>query len=216
VFLIARFWPEIAKRRAPVALFAAMSLASILIQALGAFVYPTGFNEGIDRDPERLWLLRDAEIPRLIRKLVRGSDIAVAPASPASIYVAVQSRVPTPRPRWWTQSKNDEGLSGSLDWPRPNAVVAGDLRISGWAGSSAGRIDVQVLLSPGEEAVGVTRGPRADVCQVIPAIRDCSSIGFAATVSRAGPKPAEYVIVAELRGPKGTVRRLAPVRFFWR
>ncbi|MGE5278315.1 MAG: hypothetical protein ACM3SU_15060, partial [Acidobacteriota bacterium] len=215
VLPIARFWPEIARSLAATALFAGLAGASIFIQVLGAYEYPSGFNENIDREPERLWQARGSEIPRLVRKLFAKAGLAAGPTPIAAGSALPPSRVPTPGPRWWSAAANDDGLQAFLEWPRQDAAVRGPLRVSGWAASPSGRVEVQILLSPGDHAIGVTRGARPDVCRVLPSLGDCSAAGFSASL----PAPAaarEHLLVIELRGPGGRVRRLEPVRFFWR
>jgi hypothetical protein len=214
ILLIAGFWPEIARSRAGVALFGGLAAASVFVQWLGVAVYPSGFNQNIDREPERLWLLRDSEIPLLVGK-VFGRQSALPVEGPSSGGLR-PSRLPTPQPRWWNEAANNDALLASLDWPRPEASVRGALRVSGWAGSAAGPVEVQILTSPGDRVVPVERGPRLDVCSGIPDLRDCSRIGFFATLPAPTAPVQEELLVVELRGPAGSVRRLPPVRVFRR
>lgn len=215
VLLIARFWPEIARSLAATALFAGLAGVSILIQLLGAYEYPSGFNENIDQEPERLWQASGSQIPRLARKFLAGRGLAAAPAPIVTAGGPPPSRVPTPAPRWWSAAANADGLQAFLEWPRPDAVLRGALRVSGWTASPAGPVQAQILLSPGDRVIGVTRGPQPDVCRALPALGDCSAAGFSATLP-APATPREYLLAIELRGPGDTVRRLGPVRFFWR
>ena len=208
VLLVAGFWPAIARRRWTAGLFALLAAASIFVQFLGARFYPSGFNENIDREPERLWQIRDSELPRLAARLL-GREAAPAPPT------ASTSRVPTPLPRWTASAALDDTIPAALDFPRSGAPVRGTLRVSGWARSPSGPVDVQILLSPGDVVAPVRRFPRADVCAALPALGDCSQAGFEAVVEPTGPS-AEHLLVVELRGPDGRARRLPPVRFFWR
>jgi hypothetical protein len=208
VLLIAGRWREIARRRWGTTLFAVLAAASVFVQLLGARFYPSGFNEDIDREPERLWQIRGSELPRLTARLFGLPSAAAAPAVPPP-------RVAAPRPRWTSSGAADEAIPAALDFPRPGASVRGSLRVSGWARSPAGPVDVQILLSPGEHVVPVRRFPRPDVCAAVPALGDCSQAGFEAVVPAEGPN-AEHLLVVELRGPDGRTRRLTPVRFFWR
>ena len=202
VLLIAGYWPEIARRVAVKAAFGFLAAASIFIQFLGATRYPSGFNETIDQEPERLWQVRDSEIHRLARGLFVPATAAMA-AGPLHSG-SPSSRVPTPAPRWWTAAANNDALLASLDWPRADAAVRGPLRVSGWAGSAAGPVEVQILLAPGDRAIPVGRGPRLDVCSGVPDLRDCSKIGFVATLPPPDAPLQEQLIVVELRGPGGT------------
>ena len=214
LLLIATFWPEIARSRAAIGTFTGLAAVALFIQFLGVAAYPSGFNESIDQNPERLWQARDSELPRLARKVLDPDRL-----TPAAGPVPAGSppfRVPTPEPRWWTAAANNEALLASLDWPRADAAVRGPLRVSGWAGSAAGPVEVQILLSPGNRVLPVERGPRLDVCSGVPDLRDCSRIGFFATLPPPEAPSQEHVIVVELRGPGGSVRRIGPVRFFWR
>ena len=194
VLLIAGFWPEIAARRWAAGLFAVLAAASIFVQFLGARFYPSGFNEDIDREPERLWQIRDSEIARLTARFRGHSGPAPPPAPQAGA--------------------DDRAIPGALDWPRPDASVRGTLRVAGWARSPAGPVDVRILISPGGRAAPAARIPRPDVCAVLPALGDCSQAGFESVL---GPpaEPGERLLVVELRGPDGHTRRIGPVRFFW-
>ncbi|HTO77391.1 MAG TPA: hypothetical protein VMQ61_15060 [Thermoanaerobaculia bacterium] len=208
MLLIAGFWPEIARRRSAAALFAVLAAASIFVQFLGAGFYPSGFNDDIDREPERLWQVRDSEIPLLTARFLGRSGAASATAPEPS-------RVATPRPHWTRDAAADDMIPGALDWPRPDSSVRGALRVFGWARSPAGPVDVQILISPGDRAVPAARVPRPDVCAALPSLGDCSQAGFEAALEPE-PSAAEHLLVVELKGPDGRVRRLGPVRFFWR
>jgi hypothetical protein len=216
MFLIARFWPEIARSRVSKVTFGVLAAASIAVQLLGVYGYPSGFNENIDRETERLWLVRESEIPRLARGFLADAGLAAAPTPVPATPGPRRSDVPTPVPRWWTAAGNDEMLPAALDWPRPDRVVEGDLHISGWAASRTGPSEVQILISPGDRMIPVARLPREDVCKVIPDLTDCSRIGFSATLASDDRVRREHLIVVEIRTPEGRVRRLGPVRFFWR
>ncbi len=213
VLLIAGFWPEVARSRTAVGVFAGLAAASVFVQGLAVAAYPSGFNRDIDREPERLWLLSESEIPLLIRKAFHEGTPPIADASSGGLPT---SRLPTPRPRWWSEESNNDALLASLDWPRPDASTRGALRVSGWAGSPAGPVEVQILVSPGDRVVPVERGPRLDVCSGIPGLRDCSRIAFFATLPPPPVPVEEELLVVELRGPAGSVRRLPPVRVFRR
>ncbi len=84
MLLIAAAWPKIAGRRWTAALFTVLAAASIFVQFLGARFYPSGFNDDIDREPERLWQIRDSEIPRLAARLLGRSAPAVG-AGPGAV-----------------------------------------------------------------------------------------------------------------------------------
>jgi hypothetical protein len=208
VLLIAGAWPKSGRRPWASALFTVFAAASIFVQFLGARFYPSGFNDDIDREPERLWQIRDSEIPRLAARLLGRSAPAAAPAREPS-------RVATPPPHWTRDAARDDTIPGALDSPRPDSSVRGALRIAGWARSPAGPVDVQILIAPGDRVLSVARLSRPDVCAALPSLGNCSQAGFEATLEPE-PSAAEHLLVVELRGPNGRVRRLGPVRFFWR
>ncbi len=208
VLLIAGAWPKSGRRPWASALFTVFAAASIFVQFLGARFYPSGFNDDIDREPERLWQIRDSEIPRLAARLLGRSAPAAAPAREPS-------RVATPPPHWTRDAARDDTIPGVLDSPRPDSSVRGALRIAGWARSPAGPVDVQLLLAPGDRVLSVARLSRPDVSAALPPLGNCSQAGFEATLEPE-PSAAEHLLVVELRGPNGRVRRLGPVRFFWR
>jgi hypothetical protein len=71
VILLAVGWPRIARNRAAVALFGLCLIFSFYVHFLGAIVAPSGFNDDIDLQPERLWNIRNSEIELSTRKLLR-------------------------------------------------------------------------------------------------------------------------------------------------
>jgi hypothetical protein len=68
--LLAAYWPAVEKMRLTVALFAALLAFSVYAHFLGAMVYPSGFDNDIDTQTERLWDVRGSELALSTLKLV--------------------------------------------------------------------------------------------------------------------------------------------------
>ncbi|MGH9368075.1 MAG: hypothetical protein ACRD3M_10425 [Thermoanaerobaculia bacterium] len=211
VLILARHWRRFAAFRGSMPVFGALLALSVAVQALGAWVFPSGFNTNIDREPWRLWTLADSEIVLDVQKLTgKGKPSGLSEFAPN-----VPSAAP-PKPVWWSADADDESIPGHLDWPREGAFVRRELVVRGWAGSGEGPVDVQVLLGSGEPALSASRHNRLDVCGVFPELGDCRRIGFGVTIPSKGGRLRESLVSVELRDSRGHVRRLGPVRFYWR
>ena len=69
VVLLALAWEErIRSRPARRSAFLACLAWSVFVQALGAWLQPTGFNQRMDRDQAIVWSVRESEIPMAIQK----------------------------------------------------------------------------------------------------------------------------------------------------
>jgi hypothetical protein len=211
VLILARQWKRFAAVRGAMPAFGTLLSLSIAVQALGAWVFPSGFNTNIDREPWRLWSLPEAELVLDVRKLARGGGpTGLSDSAPVMPHDA------DPMPAWWSAEADDDSILCHLDRPRVGAFVRKELIVTGWAASGDGPVDVQVLLGSGEVISAVTRHDRLDVCGVFPQVGDCRRIGFAVTIPSKGGRLRESAVSVELRNVQGHVRRLGPVRFYWR
>jgi len=205
VVLLAIAWREVIAPQATMRLvFAVLLAASVAVHALGAFVYPSRFNENLDLEPGRLWSWKESELALLIRKLA-----GEAGAPPADS----NATVPVPAV-WWTPERNDDAIPGWLDASPGGRTVRGPLAVSGWARSAAGDVDVRLVFDDGR-TVAPERYPRPDVSAAIPALGDASRAGFRAEVPAPSGPLRPRALVVEMRSPSGRVRRLGPIRFTW-
>lgn len=200
-FAIPFAWNRWIARRAPLRwLFAAALAVSVFVQALGAYLYPSGFDENLELETARLWNVRDSELTHLTAKLF-GRETAASAAL----------TVPTV---WWTPGKNDDSIPGWLDNSPGGNVVRGALTLSGWAKSASGEVDVRVAVDDGR-ILEPERFPRPDVGRVVPEIGETSRAGFRLTLSPPAPGRQNHALAVELRSPTGKVRRFGPIRFRW-
>jgi hypothetical protein len=192
-------WTRVIRRR-PVwrAVFAALLVFSIGVQALGAFVYPSAFNRSIDLETGRLWDWRASELVLCARRLSGGPD---APAPPEVARV------------WWSQEKDDDSIPGWLDSSPGGRVVRGPVVLSGWARSVKGDVEVRVVVD--QRVYEPERFPRPDVGRALPQLGDTSRAGFRVTLTRPRDEPEDHQVAVELKDSAGAVRRLGPVRFRW-
>jgi hypothetical protein len=202
VLVLASQWSELRRIPAAAPLFSILLLLSVCVQILGASTYPSRFNSNIDLESWRLWDVTDSELGHEIRKALHKKEEA-------------GEQTPAPGPVWWTGSADDPSIQGFLEWPRDGGIVRHDLVIKGWAGSGDGEVEVQAVLNPGQQTIPVNRFGRQDVCTVLPSLRDCSLIGFVATLPAARTSLREYALVIEIRDPRRHVRRIGPVYFYW-
>jgi hypothetical protein len=173
---------------------------SIYTQFLGAYVYPSAFGENLDLEPVRLWDVRESELALCTRKLLHHER-----QPPRALVLPAV---------WWTAARNDESIPGWLDASPGGKLVRGPLEISGWAKSSAGEVDVRVVLDDGR-IVTPDRLPRPDVARAVPELGDTSRAGFRSTLEPRGSVPTDHAVAVEFRDPRGAVRRLGPIRFRW-
>jgi hypothetical protein len=203
VLLAAVSWTEWIGRRRPLRVAFGVLLAfSAYVEVLGILAYPTGFDDGLDLEPARLWNVRDSELVLATRKLFGQGTAAGRLEVPAV---------------WWTREKEDDTIPGWLDASPGGKTVVGPFEVSGWARSVRGDVDVAIALDDGR-IVRPERFARPDVERALPELRDASRAGFRATLP---PRPGfsgeeAHALAVEMRGPGGRVRRLGPIRFRWR
>jgi hypothetical protein len=107
-------------------------------------------------------------------------------------------------------------LLGSLDGPVDGQVVAGVLRVRGWAREPGEDLRVSILVDGAEvRPREFRRVPRPDVSRVFPDLGDCRWAGYEAIIERpAGAKP-EPVISVVFRSRDGRSRHYPGVRIRW-
>lgn len=198
LFLAAAWRHVIRPRRVWRAVFAALFVFSVGVQVLGAFVYPSDFNRGIDLETGRLWDWRASELVLCARRLSGAPD---APGPPEVAHV------------WWSPEKDDGSIPGWLDSSPGGKNVRGPLALSGWARSAKGDVEVRVVLD--QRVYEPDRFPRPDVSRALPQLGDASRAGFRVILTRPGDEPEDHQVAVELRDPAGGVRRLGPIRFRW-
>lgn len=197
LFLALAWTRMIRPRPALRALFVALLVFSVGVQALGAFVYPSDFNRNIDLEAGRLWDWRASELTLCLRKVSGQSEASVPEVA----------RV------WWSPEKEDGSIPGWLDVSPGGKSVRGPLTLSGWARSVKGDVAVRVVLD--QRVYEPERFPRPDVSKVLPHLGDTSRAGFRITLDPPTGKPPDHQLAIELRDPEGAVRRLGPIRFRW-
>ncbi len=210
--LIASYWPSIAGSRVAAAAFGLCLFFSLYVHFLGAMIFPSGFNYGLDQHPERLWDVRNSEIELSTRKLIR---VALPDSRLAAAFEPARG-VPPPQPAWWRPDLDDATIPGWIDSPREGERISGRLEATGWARSSEGPVEVRVAISPDGLVPPVERFPRPDIQRAMPQLGDCSRAGWRVTVERPAGTATEHVLQIELRSPSGRVRRLGPIRFWWK
>lgn len=113
---------------------------SVAIQALGAAVYPSGWNQvprSVDRDPERVWSWSDTELgrcarlSRLYRFFAKTPEVRptrpVTPAAPSTPTAVGRRRAPT-APAGTLDRVDCQLVQGWVwDADQPDAVIAVDL-----------------------------------------------------------------------------------------
>jgi hypothetical protein len=211
--LIACDWPRIRARRTVRWLFGAAVAVSVLVQTLGAFVYPSRFNLRVDQEPGTLWDARNSELVLSTEKLLRALGWPVTLGSDTAVGPAAVTR--PPRPRWWTAVDDDPSIPCALDLPQPDTIVRGPLTVLGWAKPSEGDAgEVWVALQHGGPGRRAERFARADVAAAMPRQGSMERAGF---VARFDP-PAhlqEVTVLVEVRSAQGRVRRLGPRTLLW-
>lgn len=119
----------------------------------------------------------------------------------------------TPGPSPW---KIEAPLLGSMDGPVDGQVVAGELRVGGWAREPGEDLRVSILIEGAEvRPREFRRVPRPDVSRVFPDLGDCRWAGYEAILERpAGTKPEPFVSVV-FRSRDGRSRHYPGVRIRW-
>ncbi|MHB8799307.1 MAG: hypothetical protein ACYDBY_12680 [Thermoanaerobaculia bacterium] len=130
-------------------------------------------------------------------------------ALPPPLAVASSASGPSP----W---KVGASLRGSLDGPVDGQVVAGELRVRGWAREPGEDLRVSILVDGAEvRPREFRRVPRPDVPRVFPEMGDCRWAGYEAILDRpAGVKPDPVVSVV-FRSRDGRSRHYPGVRIRW-
>jgi hypothetical protein len=210
--LVASYWPAVARSRGATAALGLCVLFSLYVHLLGAMVFPSGFNNGLDQHPERLWELRNSELELSTRKLIR---ITLASSRLATAFEPAQGMSP-PATAWWRPDLEDVSIPGWIDAPLDGQRISGRLEASGWARSARGPVEVRVAISPGGLVPTVERFPRPDIQRSRPELGDCSQAGWRILVEKPVAGPADHVLLVELRDPNGRVRRLGPTHFRWK
>jgi len=177
--------------------FATLVVFSVCANALGAFVYPSSFNDNLDLETSRLWDVRDSELALCGRRLL-------GLPSPRRVQVPAV---------WWTPENNDDAIAGWIDGSPGAAAVLGDLKISGWARSAAGDVEVRIALDDGRVS-SPERFAFPGLALVLPQLGDPSRAAFRASFSPP-PLPGRHAVAVEFRAPSGKVRRLGPIQFRW-
>lgn len=210
--LVAAYWPTVARSRAATAAFALCLLFSLYVHLLGAIVFPSGFNNGIDQHPERLWDVRNSELELSTRKLIRFA----LPTLRRAAGVEPSRSIAHPATAWWRQDLDDDSIPGWIDAPLEDQRISGRLEASGWARSARGPVEVRVAISPDGLVPPVERFPRPDIRQARPELGDCSQAGWRILVDKPVSGSVEHILQVELRDSDERVRRLGPIRFQWK
>lgn len=197
-------------------LFYAAAFLSVFIQALGIWPYPSGFNDGIDTEPSRLWNWKESELTMGVTKLLaryhlRRYRLQVHHIGSGS--AAESSR--SPYHIWWNPANNDDSIPGWYDSPTDQQVVHGPLLVDGWAKSAAGAVDVRVILDDGQKVMTPDRYARPDVAVALPELGDVSHAGWKTWFSYTAGGPPVHTVTIEFRAPNGHVRALPPLHFRW-
>jgi hypothetical protein len=208
IVLIAAAWPSLERIRGARLLFGILLAASLYFHFLGAMIYPSGFDNEIDTQPDRLWSVRNSELDLSTRKLL------ITLRRPGLAAALAPRQVPPPAAAWWRPDINDDTIPGAIDQPREGASAHGRLEISGWGRAPGGDVEVRIAIAPEGLAPPIGRTDRSDVQQATPGLGDCSRAGWEAFVE-APATEGEHVLRVELKAPDGRVRLLGPVRFRW-
>lgn len=107
-------------------------------------------------------------------------------------------------------------LLGSLDGPVDGQVVAGELRVRGWAREPGEDLRVSILVDGAEvRPREFRRVPRPDVPRVFPGLGDCRWAGYEAIVERPADAKPEPVVSVVFRSRDGRSRHYPGVRIRW-
>lgn len=82
------------------------------------------------------------------------------------------------------QTQFHVAISGVLDTPKPYSTVSGNFMVSGWVGSAAGIVDIQILIDGFLLPIFPDQVTRQDVCNLFPNFDPaCPDVGFRALLT---------------------------------
>lgn len=207
--LIAWDWDRIRTSRPACALFVVTAAISVVVHGLGSAEYPSRFNDDIDREPERLWDVRDSELAMCARKALH----LRVPAAEDALAPWLRP-VAAPSAAWWSFERDAPDILAALDAPA-GGIVRGPLAVLGWAQPSPGDAgEVLVSLAPGDRRFRPARFPRPDVAAMFPHLGDASEAGFGLRLEPPARLEARTVLL-EVRDRAGRVTRRGPVSLLW-
>jgi hypothetical protein len=137
-----------------------------------------------------------------------------------SLYVVVRTEPDAPpleREKWPATGAEISELTGSIDTPPENAIVAGALTVRGWARTPDHDLEVEILI---DEIARVPRResriPRRDVEKVLPWLGDCSAAGYESTFAFLPGDEGEHKLSVIFHGPDGRARHYPVRKFTWK
>ncbi|MEO8586942.1 MAG: hypothetical protein ABI584_12335 [Acidobacteriota bacterium] len=108
-------------------------------------------------------------------------------------------------------------LTGSIDRPSAEAVVTGDLMVSGWARIPGHDLGVTVLIDRAPRVpLRAARVPRPDVEAAVPGLGNCATAGYENVFAFQPGDEGEHELSVVLRGPDDRVRHYPWRKFTWR
>ncbi len=108
-------------------------------------------------------------------------------------------------------------LTGSIDRPPEDAVVMGDLSVSGWARIPGSDLEVTVLMDKAPRTpLRAARVPRLDVEAAIPGLGSCAAAGYESVFAYQPGDEGEHELSVIFRGPGNRVRHYPWRKFTWR
>ncbi len=108
-------------------------------------------------------------------------------------------------------------LTGSIDRPGAEAVVTGDLTVSGWARIPGHDLVVTVLIDKAPRVpLHAARIPRPDVQVAVPHLGDCGTAGYEHVFALQPGDEGEHELSVIFRGPDDRMRHYPWRKFTWR
>ena len=108
-------------------------------------------------------------------------------------------------------------LTGSIDRPAAEAVVTGDLTVSGWARIPGRDLGVTVLIDRAPRVpLRAVRVPRPDVQTAVPHLGDCTSAGYEQVLAFQSGDEGEHELSVIFSGPDDRVRHYPWRKFTWK
>ncbi|MDL2717305.1 MAG: hypothetical protein PT977_06090, partial [Acidobacteriota bacterium] len=108
-------------------------------------------------------------------------------------------------------------LTGSIDRPSAEAVVTGDLVVSGWARIPGHDLGVSVLIDNAPRVpLRAARVPRPDVEAAVPGLGDCGTAGYENVFAFQPGDEGEHELSVVLSGPDDRVRHYPWRKFTWK